>query len=133
MKVAVCFENGEVFQHFGHTEQFKVYLIENGEIISNEIIGTNGTGHEALADFLKERGITSLICGGIGGGAVAALSSSGISIYAGNNGSADEVAKKFASGMLAPNALANCHHHEEGEHGNCGGHDDAGKKILSSI
>ena len=113
MKVAVCFENGEVFQHFGHTEQFKVYLIENGKIISSEIIGTNGTGHEALADFLKERGITSLICGGIGSGAVAALSSSGITIYGGNSGSADEVAQKFASGNLTPNAEANCHHHDD--------------------
>src|SRR5574344_2167277 len=84
MKAAVCYDNGQIFQHFGHTEQFKIYTIENGKIVSSELINTDGTGHEALADFLKVRGVTSLICGGIGGGAVAALSASGLSIYAGN-------------------------------------------------
>jgi|SRR5574344_60601 predicted Fe-Mo cluster-binding NifX family protein len=113
MKVAVCYENGAVFQHFGHTEQFKVYTIEDNKIVSSEVIGTDGAGHEALADFLKARGITSLICGGIGGGAVAALSADGITIYAGNNGNADDAAQKLASGLLSPNAVANCNHHEE--------------------
>lgn len=113
MKVAVCYENDAVFQHFGHTEQFKVYSVEDKKIVSSEIIGTEGAGHEALADFLKARGITSLICGGIGGGAVEALSAAGITIYAGNSGSADDVAQKFASGTLSPNAVANCHHHDE--------------------
>ena len=115
MKVAICYDNGMIFQHFGHTEQFKVYTVENGHVVSSEVIGTDGAGHEALADFLKAHGITSLICGGIGGGAVAALSTAGVTIYAGNNGSADDAAQKFAAGTLAPNAVANCHHHEAGE------------------
>ena len=77
MKIAVTYENGEVFQHFGHTEQFKIYEIEDGKIISQEITDTNGSGHGALAGFLKERSVDALICGGIGGGAKAALAEAG--------------------------------------------------------
>lgn len=113
MKAAVCYEKGNVFQHFGHTEQFKVYTIENKKIISSEIISTGGTGHEALADFLKDRGVTAIICGGIGGGAVTALTASGLTIYAGNSGDADEKAQLLAEGKLTVNATANCNHHEE--------------------
>lgn len=133
MKAAVCYDNGEVFQHFGHTEQFKVYTIEDKKVVSSEVIGTEGAGHEALADFLKARGITSLVCGGIGGGAVAALSSSGITIYAGNSGSADEVAKKLAEGTLAPNAIANCHHHEEHGEGGCGDKNNGDKPMFHLV
>jgi len=52
MKVAVTYENGQIFQHFGHTEQFKIYTTENGKIISSEVIDTNGSGHGALAGLL---------------------------------------------------------------------------------
>lgn len=69
MKIAVTYENGEIFQHFGHTEQFKVYEVENGEIVKAEVIDSNGSGHGALAGLLFESGIEVLICGGIGGGA----------------------------------------------------------------
>ena len=113
MKAAVCYDNGLIFQHFGHTEQFKIYTIEDGKIVSSEVIGTDGAGHEALADFLKQKGVSALVCGGIGGGAVAALTESGLTIYAGNSGNADTIAASLASGLLKPNALANCHHHEE--------------------
>ena len=72
MKIAVTYENGQVFQHFGHTEQFKIYTVDDENILSSEIVNTDGTGHGALADFLKERGVNVLICGGIGAGAVMA-------------------------------------------------------------
>ena len=70
MKVAVTYENGEVFQHFGRTEQFKIYDVADGRVNSGIVIGTNGTGHGALAGFLKAEGVQALICGGIGGGAL---------------------------------------------------------------
>ena len=53
MKIAITYENGQVFQHFGHTQQFKVYEIENKKITSSEIVDTNGQGHGALANFLE--------------------------------------------------------------------------------
>ena len=69
MRIAITFENENVFQHFGHTKQFKIYDVENNSIVKSEIIDTNGSGHGALATFLKERDVQVLICGGIGGGA----------------------------------------------------------------
>ena len=89
MKIAVTYENGQVFQHFGHTEQFKVYDVQNGAVVSSQIVDTNGTGHGALAGFLKSLGVEALICGGIGGGARAALDEAGILLYPGVVGQAD--------------------------------------------
>ena len=125
MKIAVTYENGEVFQHFGHTETFKVYEVKDGRIVSSELIGSDGSGHEALAGLLKERKINVLICGGIGGGAQAALEENGVELCAGAKGSADEAVEAFLRGELK-NTGANCdHHHEEGHschsEGGCGG------------
>lgn len=125
MRIAVTYENGQVFQHFGHTEEFKIYEIEDGKVISTEIIGSNGNGHSALAALLDERKIDVLICGGIGGGAQAALSERGIELCAGADGNADQAVEAYLRGELV-NTGANCNHHGEGhschEHG-CGEHD----------
>ena len=123
MKIAVTYDNGNVFQHFGHTEAFKVYDIEDGKIKSSEVIPTNGCGHGALAGFLKDLGAATLICGGIGGGAQMALFEAGIELYAGITGSCDEAVDAFVAGILAHNTEANCnHHHEHSEGHDCGGH-----------
>ena len=89
MKIAVTYENGQVFQHFGHTAQFKLYDVENGTVASSQVVDTNGSGHGALAGFLKDRQVDALICGGIGGGAQMALAEAGIRLYAGCQGDAD--------------------------------------------
>ena len=121
MKIAVPFANGEVFQHFGHTENFKLYEIEAGQVVSSEIIDTNGSGHEALAGFLADRSVSVLLCGGIGGGAQAALSGAGIEIISGAQGDADAAVNAYLRGELQ-SAGVNCdHHHDHGEDHHCGG------------
>ena len=123
MKIAVTYENGLVFQHFGHTQQFKLYTVENGKITSSEVVDTNGSGHGALAVFLKTHGVDTLICGGIGGGARAALDAAGIQLYGGVSGDADQAVAALLDGKLdyAPNVV--CNHHGEGHHeGSCGEH-----------
>ena len=89
MKIAVTYENGEVFQHFGHTETFKLYEVEGGKLVSSELISSNGSGHGALAGLLADRAVNLVICGGIGGGAQAALAERGIELCAGASGSAE--------------------------------------------
>ena len=133
MRIAVSYENGEIFQHFGHTEQFKLYDIEDGRIAAEQIVNTNESGHGALAGFLKAVKADVLICGGIGGGAQAALQEQGIELCAGANGDADEAVQAYLRGELI-NTGANCDHHDHhgeghdcsdhgcGEH-ECGGHD----------
>ncbi len=120
MRIAVTYENGEVFQHFGHTEQFKLYDVENGVIIGEQIVDTNGSGHGALAGFLQAAKVDALICGGIGMGARTALSDASIKLYAGVQGSADEAAEALASGTLNYNPDASCDHHGHEHHGDCG-------------
>lgn len=123
MRVAVTYENGEIFQHFGHTQQFKIYDVENDKVVREQVADTMGSGHGALAGFLKERGVDALICGGIGGGAKTALSEAGIRLYGGVSGSADEAVKTLISGSLAYNPNVSCSHHEHGEH-TCGSHEE---------
>ncbi|MCC8051995.1 MAG: DUF134 domain-containing protein [Clostridiales bacterium] len=123
MRIAVTYENGQIFQHFGHTEQFKVYDTEDGKIISSEIVSTNGQGHGALAEVLNAIQTDVLICGGIGGGAQNALASAGIRLYGGVTGDADAAVEALLAGTLAYNPNVHCSHHEGGHHGeNCGGH-----------
>lgn len=123
MRIAVTYENGEIFQHFGHTEQFKIYDVDGGKIVSSQIVDTNGSGHGALADFLNALHVDALVCGGIGGGAQAALSATGIKLYGGVSGSADEAAEALAAGNLEFDPNVHCDHHDHHEEGHtCGSH-----------
>lgn len=120
MRIAVTYDNGEVFGHFGHTEQFKVYEVEDGKVVSSSILSSGGQGHGALAILLSGNGIDALICGGIGPGARNALASLGIQLMAGVAGSADAAVEAYLAGTLEYSADANCDHHGEGH--TCGGH-----------
>lgn len=120
MKIAVTYENGQIFQHFGHTEQFKIYDIADGRVLSAEVVDTNGSGHGALAGFLMQRGVDTLICGGIGGGAQNALAQAGIRLYGGVSGDADQAVSALLAENLAYNPNVHCSHHDH-SHG-AGGH-----------
>jgi len=128
MKIAVTYENGEIFGHFGHTKQLKVYKAEGGKILSSKVIDTNGSGHGALAGMLSSLGVDVLICGGIGGGAQMALAEAGIKLFGGVCGDADKAVEAYLNDTLAYDPDAKCDHHEHehidghtcGEHG-CGG------------
>lgn len=123
MKIAVTYDNGNIFQHFGKTEFFKVYEVEDNKVVSSEVIGSNGTGHGALAGLLAEQGISVLICGGIGGGAQSALAEAGIELCSGAQGDADTAVDAYLKGELVSTGV-NCdhHHHEDGH--SCGSHED---------
>lgn len=122
MKIAVTYENGEIFQHFGHTAQFKVYEVQKDKIVNSEIVDTNGSGHGALAGMLSALNIDVLICGGIGGGAQMALAQAGIKLYGGVSGDADAAVQAFVSGNLSYDPEAKCDHHDHhhGEGHTCG-------------
>ncbi len=129
MRIAVTYENGQIFQHFGHTEAFKVYDVNDGKVVSSEVVDTNGSGHGALAGVLNALNADILICGGIGGGAQAALSAAGIELYGGVSGDADKAVAEFLAGNLAYNPNVQCNHHEHhhGEGHTCGNHGCGGE------
>ena len=120
MKIAITYEAGLVYQHFGHTAAFKIYEIADGCVVSAEVVDTNGSGHSALADFLASLGVNALVCGGIGGCARTALAEAGIAIYGGVSGDADEAAEAFAAGILDFDPCARCNHHDSGHDHSCG-------------
>lgn len=123
MRIAVTYENGMIFQHFGHTEQFKFYDVADGKIVNTEVVDTNGQGHGALSGFLAQAKTDVLICGGIGGGAQAALAEAGIRLYGGVTGAADDAVNGYLADALAYNPNVHCSHHEHahGDH-HCGEH-----------
>lgn len=119
MRIAVTYENEQVFQHFGHTEQFKIYETLENNLIDSKIVSTNGQGHESLAGFLKNHNVETLICGGIGGGAINALTEAGIKYYGGVTGNADQAVKAFLEGHLEYNPDVRCSHHDHEEGHDC--------------
>lgn len=124
MKIAVTYENGQIFQHFGHTSAFKLYEVEDGRIVSSEVVDTEGSGHGALAGMLRGLNVDALICGGIGGGAQMALAQAGIRLYGGVKGDADAAVEALIANRLAYNPNVKCSHHGDHHHGghDCGGH-----------
>ncbi len=124
MRIAVTYENGEIFQHFGHTEQFKIYDVQDNKIVSSQVLDTNGSGHGALAGILQALNVDTLICGGIGGGAQMALAQAGIQLYGGVSGNADNAVNALLGGILDfnPDVKCNHHSHEHGEGHTCGEH-----------
>lgn len=132
MKVAVTYDEGTVFQHFGRTSQFKIYEVKNGEVKSSQVISCGSTGHEALAGLLKEQGVNAVVCGGLGGGMQAALNEEGIEVCSGAQGDADAAVEAFLKGQLTSDGV-NCDHHDHEHHEeegcgcgsgeeDCGGH-----------
>jgi len=119
MTIAVTYDDGNIFQHFGHTERFKLYEVKEGQIVESKVVNADGFGHDALAGFLKGLHVDAVICGGIGGGARQALQDAGIALYGGVTGPADEAAAALAAGTLQYNPDILCAHH--GQSHACGG------------
>lgn len=122
MRIAVTYDNGQVFQHFGHTEQFKLYDVEDGKVTQTTITDSVEDGHGALAEVLRRLQVDTLICGGIGGGAKQALAEAKIRLYGGVTGDADRAVANLLTDQLAFDSDATCEHHGEHHGGVCGGH-----------
>ncbi len=121
MRIAVTYENGQVFQHFGRTEAFKLFDVADNCIKSADVISSNGAGHGALAGVLSASAVDVLICGGLGTGAMNALTQAGIEVIAGASGDVDEAVKAYLAGELVSTG-SNCHHHDHEEGHSCGSH-----------
>ena len=124
MKIAVTYDNGNIFQHFGKTETFKVYEVEDNKVVSSEVIGSNGEGHGALAGLLAGQNVDVLICGGIGGGAQTALAEAGVELCSGAQGDADQAVEAYLKGELVSRGATCDHHHHHEEGHSCGDHEE---------
>lgn len=124
MKIAATYENGQIFQHFGHCQFFKIYDVEDGRVVASKVIDANGSGHSMIAGMLMMNGVDAVICGGIGGGAKTALARFGIKVYGGVTGDADAAVQALLAGTLVYSDEATCGHHDHahGEDHTCGEH-----------
>lgn len=114
MRIAVTYQDGEIFQHFGRTEKFKLYDVEDGKVVNTQVAGTNGQGHGALAGVLAGYQADVLICGGIGGPAQERVRAAGIQLYGGVTGGCDEAVAALLAGNLSFNNEAADHHKNGG-------------------
>lgn len=124
MKIAITHENGEVYGHFGHCKEFKIYEIENGEVVSSEVVNAPGDGHSSTVQFLVDNDVYALICGGIGSAAKIALMDQFIEVYGGCSGKCDDKIAEFLGKSLSYSENPQCAGHDSLEHScgdNCGG------------
>lgn len=120
MRIAVAYEDNEIFQHFGRTPAFLIAEAEGRTLRGTEVVSTAGAGHSALAGFLAERGVSVVICGGIGQGARDGLEGAGIDVVSGQSGSAEAALRFYLNGDLKDNPAGGCGRHGDGGH-SCGG------------
>ncbi len=113
MTIAVTYDSGLVWQHFGKTENFRIYEVEDYKIINSIVVGTNGASHGALATFLAGKGVDTVICGGVGAPMIGKLKALGMKVYPGVTGKADDAVLALLNGTLQSNESAiheGCHH-----------------------
>ena len=127
MIIAVTCQENEVFQHFGHTPGFAVFEADENSVISETFLDSGSSGHGALAALLKENAVDVLICGGIGGGAINALTQAGIKVIGGASGNVKDAAEAFVKGTLSVRSDFHCNHHHHAEGHDCAGHSCGGK------
>lgn len=121
MRIAIPYYEGMIFQHFGRAKQFKLYEIENHQVLMEAIVspGDGAEGHEAVADFLRGMDVRAVICGNIGEGSMRALNDAGIAFYGGVTGEADAAITALVGGALAYDPDIRCMEHDCG--GDCDG------------
>ncbi len=118
MKIAVTYEDGQVFQHFGSSRSFKIYDVTDGKVVGAVVVNTIGSGHNAVAGMLSNLEVDAVICGGIGDGAKRGLDEAGIKLYGSVTGEADEAVALLLAGTLVfdPNATHSHHGEHQDEH-----------------
>ncbi len=124
MKIAVPVTSGnEVDGHFGHCELYGIYTISDTNEISEvgKMNSPEGCGCKSdIASVLAADGITVMLAGGIGGGAINVLNSTGIEVIRGCSGNADEVVRQYLAGSVTDSG-SSCHQHDahHGQGGEC--------------
>ena len=122
MKIAIPVENGVLCSHFGHAPQFAFVNVEDGKVTSSSLEVPPPHEPGVLPRWLNDNGITHLLCGGIGGGAVNLLQGAGIQVIAGLQPVDPAVlVEDFLAGKVQGVTGATCSGHGDG-HGQGDGH-----------
>ena len=109
MKIAVASDKGQVTGHFGHCETFEVFDSEDGKIVKEESIPNPGHKPGFLPNFLNDKGVNTIISGGMGGAAVDIFNEHNIEVIIGAKGDAKDSAEAYLKGELKSTGSV-CHH-----------------------
>lgn len=100
MRFAVSIDGGFVSAHFGRCPSFTIIDIENSTVIKTEVLDNPGHHPGYLPEFLHQKGVNCIICGGIGERAVSLFKSYGIETFVGITGNISIVIDKLVKGEL---------------------------------
>ncbi|MFZ3102212.1 MAG: NifB/NifX family molybdenum-iron cluster-binding protein [Desulfitobacteriaceae bacterium] len=118
-QIALPSEKEMLNAHFGRSQAFTLFTIEDGEVSGKIVLDTKGLEHQhsGIAEFLKSKGVEVVICGGIGPGAISGLESAGLEVLRGANGTVEEVAAAYAKGrLITSDAVCNHDHDHSHQH-----------------
>ena len=123
MRIAIPYYMDKVFQHFGHAPRFKIYEVENHQVLMEMVVDVEEKGHDSVSALLRSMDVRAVICGNIGEGAMNALREAGIVFYGGVTGDADAAITALIEGGLKydPNIRCEEHEHSCGDCADCGG------------
>ncbi len=112
-KVAVPTRGGVVDEHFGHCEYFTVYSIKDGKVASESRVDSpDGCGCKTdIASVLAKGGVTLMLAGNMGEGAVRVLKANGIEVIRGAAGQARSVVDAWLAGSVKDSGVG-CTAHE---------------------
>ena len=120
MKIAAPSRDGQIDEHFGHCKEYLVFSV-NGKKLTQEatIPSTEGCGCKSgIAVDLAAAGVTHMIAGNMGAGALRVLGSHGITVIRGASGNAHAAVQAFVEGKLEDSGLG-CSGHSGGEGHDC--------------
>lgn len=100
MKIAVPGMGANVAEHFGHCENFHVFEIVNNQITASETVPNPGHKPGFLPNFLADQGVTIVLAGGIGGGAIDIFAERGVKVVIGASGNAKTAVEAYLNGTL---------------------------------
>lgn len=116
MKIAVPVTGDkQIDSHFGHCESYNVFTISDKNEITEikNIDSPQGCGCKSnIASVLASDGVSVMLAGGIGGGAINVLNSSGIRVIRGCSGNATDVVKLYLAGLVADSG-SSCKQHDQ--------------------
>lgn len=122
MKIAIPTRGNIVDDHFGHCQAYTVFDIdENKKIISSEMLPSpQGCGCKSnIASLLKEKGVSVMLAGNMGNGALNVLNNQGIDVYRGCSGNVHQLTEAFLQGKIGDSGEGCCHHEVHGEEHQC--------------
>ena len=117
LRIAVATDNGMVTGHFGHCQEFMLFDTQNETIQNTETIANPGHKPGFLPNFLADRGVNTIISGGMGGGAVDIFNSRDVEVIVGAQGDARAAVEAYLKGELESTGSV-CHEHQHYDH--CG-------------